>query len=470
MIRPNTLYFCRNAAADLHRCIALSDAPHEAGAAALKCLREHAPRDLAQALSLVKPADAAAFLNSLPVRRSAELLSLMPQASQLALLSALGANDRERLVRAMPADRLADLFLSMPASARASVMEDLAQEERPRLARLAAYPESTAGAWMTTDYVAVSAAADAAQALARVHEKAPRAEALCTICVVDADGCLLGTASLRDLMLAPSDSMLGDIMQRCPVSVLDVAKDEEAAALLAKYDLDAIPVVDQAGRLAGVITADDALEIDREDAAARLARFGGAGAAEGEDLDYLRTPLRRILSVRLCWLVLLTLFGMATSTFVAAQQALLEKAIILAAFIAPIVDMGGNVGSQSATLVIRSMTLGDVSAVRRDLCRIMLRELPVAAALGVVIGVLEGILAYFTKGLPLDVLAVVVLSMMICTTVGGLAGAGLPFLAKRFGADPATLSSPLITSIMDLIGVAVYFGLAVMILSPERFA
>lgn len=441
-----------------------------AESAAAACLREHAPRDIAQALSQAGTAAAANFLMRLPMRSASELLSLMPAANQQALLSTLSQAARESLVRAMPADRLADLFLTMSAGEKASVILDLPPEDRPRLQRLAAYAESTAGSKMTTDFIAAGAETTVAEALEIVQAQAPKAEVLYVLYIVDADGRLLGTVSLRDLLLAHPRKTLAEIMHRQPIHVLDDANDEDAAALLSKHDLEAIAVVDRAGRLVGVITSDDAIDIDREDAAGRLARFGGAGsAADGEDLDYLRTPLRRILSVRLCWLVLLTVFGMVTSTFVATQQELLEKTIILAAFIAPIVDMGGNVGSQSATLVIRSMTLGDVSATWRDLWAILRREWPVSLALGVIIGILEGLLAYFSKGLPLDVLAVVILSMMICTMLGGLAGAGLPFLAKRFGIDPATLSSPLITSIMDLLGVAVYFGLAVLILS-ERFA
>ena len=134
--------------------------------------------------------------------------------------------------------------------------------------------------------------------------------------------------------------------------------------------------------------------------------------------------------------------------------------IVLAAFIAPIVDMGGNTGSQSATLVIRAMALGELKLKWRDVWLIIQRELPVAAALGLAIAALEVVLAYFAKGVGLDILMVVGLSMLVCTVLGGIIGALLPFLARRIGTDPATLSSPLITSIMDLLGVFIYFGFA----------
>ena len=439
-------------------------------AVVLENLRDFAPKDIALAMSAVDAGSAARFLKNLPARRGAELMSLMPVCAQLELLGTLDESAREELVRAMPADRLADLFLSVPATAKQMMINDLAPESRSTLERLAAYPESSAGSKMTTGFIAVPASTRTEQAVGIVRAQAPNAEVLYVLYVVDSAGRLIGTVSLRELMLAQPDATMQEIMHRDPVRVLDKASDDEACALLAQYDLSAIPVVDQNERIIGVITADDAIEINRTGAVSRLTRFGGAGTAQdGEDLDYLRTPLHRILFVRFFWLVILTLFGVITSNFVATQQALLEKAIILAAFIAPIVDMGGNVGSQSATLVIRSMTLGDVSANWRDLWTILKKEFPVALSLGVIIGLLEGALAYFSKSIPLDVLAVIILSMASCTFLGGLAGVGLPFAAKRFGIDPATLSSPLITSIMDLLGVAVYFGLAVCLLSPDLF-
>ena len=165
-----------------------------------------------------------------------------------------------------------------------------------------------------------------------------------------------------------------------------------------------------------------------------------------------------MFSVRVFWLVLLTLFGVVTSTFVAAQEEILSQVIVLAAFIAPIVDMGGNAGSQSATLVIRAMALGDVGLRWQDVWRVVRRELPVAAALG--LAVMETVLAWFSKGIGLDVLLVVALSMLVCTVLGGIIGVLLPFVARRIGTDPATLSSPLITSIMDLVGVFIYFAFA----------
>lgn len=182
------------------------------------------------------------------------------------------------------------------------------------------------------------------------------------------------------------------------------------------------------------------------------------------DLDIRTSSLRKMFGVRVFWLAILTLFGVITSTFVASQEAILSEVIVLAAFLAPIVDMGGNTGSQSATLVIRAMALGDLTLRWRDVWFVIKRELPLAAALGVTIAILEVVLAHFSKGVGLDVLLIVGLSMLTCTVLGGVIGALLPFVARRMGTDPATLSSPMITSVMDLVGVFIYFGFAYLFL------
>ncbi|NGN66991.1 magnesium transporter [Streptomyces sp. A7024] len=223
-----------------------------------------------------------------------------------------------------------------------------------------------------------------------------------------------------------------------------------------------VPVVGEDDHMIGIVTVDDAMDLEKEHDAGRPAGFGGGAAVGGgPDLDLRSSPFRRIFGTRLMWLAFLTAFGMVTSTFVAKQEELLSEVIVLAAFIAPIVDMGGNTGSQAATLVLRSMSLGQLRMRWKDLFFVLRREAAVALALGGCVAVMEVVLAFFAKdGLDSGVLTVVGLSMFACTVLGGVIGSTLPFLARRLGTDPATLSSPLITSIMDLLGVCVYFGLA----------
>lgn len=271
-----------------------------------------------------------------------------------------------------------------------------------------------------------------------------------------------GYVPLSRLVKAEADQPIQSLAEGKQTFVPAYASEEEAIHLFLAKRLNLLPVVDSEGRLLGVIHAERALARLQEQETARVTRFGGMLTLPPNrgDVDLLRDPLRRIYSARVIWLILLTIFGVVTSTFVAAQEEILQAAIVLAAFVAPIIDMGGNTGSQTATLVIRSMALGHVRPRIRDFLSVLRRDIPVAVSLGISIAGLEAILAYFSKGVGLDILLVVGLAMAAVTIVGSIVGILLPFIAKRLGADPATLSAPFITSIMDLTGVLIYFGLA----------
>ncbi len=234
----------------------------------------------------------------------------------------------------------------------------------------------------------------------------------------------------------------------------------DIAERIAAYDVFALPILTEGERLVGIVTIDDALDIGREAGAATLARFGAAGALRGADLDMRGSALGRIFRVRLVWLGLLTVFGVLTAGYISAQEALLAEALILAAFVAPIIDMGGNTGSQSATLVIRAMALGQLEVRARDLWLVLRRELPVLLGLGLAVARLMVLLAGLGQAIAPQVLWVVWLTMVAVTVTGGLLGALLPFAARRLGTDPAVMSAPLITSIMDLVGVVLYFAIA----------
>lgn len=316
------------------------------------------------------------------------------------------------------------------------------------------------GSVTTSDYVSVLPDMRVARALAHVRATAAGKETIYVIYVQDREGHLCGTLSLRDLLLADDALAIRDIMRRDPVFARAQWPRSRASELIGRYDLLALPVINGGEKMVGIVTVDDAMDIEKQEDATQLARFGGTVGSDDTDLDILASPFRTMFRVRVFWLVLLTLFGVVTSTFVAAQEEILSQVIVLAAFIAPIVDMGGNAGSQSATLVIRAMALGDVRLCWQDVWRVVRRELPVAAALGLVVAGMETVLARFSKGIGLDVLLVVGLSMLVCTVLGGIIGVLLPFAARRMGTDPATLSSPLITSVMDLVGVFIYFAFA----------
>lgn len=436
----------------------LAARPRDAALTAL--LHDVHPSDLAEALESLDEAAVVRLLASLPAGDLAGIFAYFPEDRQCRLMRALPRATVPALFADMAADERVDLFQSLDGNARRRLLAALDRAEREDILRLAAYPEGSVGSVTTSDYVSVLPDMSVARALAHVRATAADRETIYVIYVQDREGRLCGTLSLRELLLADDARPISGLMRRDPVVARAQWPVARASGLIGRYDLLALPVLNGGDRMIGIVTVDDAMDIEKREDAARLARFGGTVSDDGSDLDILASPLRTLFSVRAFWLVLLTLFGIVTSTFVAAQEEILSQVIVLAAFIAPIVDMGGNAGSQSATLVIRAMALGDVRPDWRDIWRVVRRELPVAAALGLVVAGLESVLAWFSKGIGWDVLLVVGLSMLVCTVLGGIIGVLLPFLARRMGTDPATLSSPLITSVMDLVGVFVYFAFA----------
>jgi magnesium transporter len=430
------------------------------GTAFAHIVRTTAWQDVVEALDPHPPEAVAPLLLTLPADLRATLFSYLDEERQDALLRLLPRAAVVELFEQMPADDRADLFNRLSEEARAQILPALAKVERDDILKLAAYPEGTVGSVTTSDYASVAPELTVAEALAALRAGAPDKETIYVVYVLDAERRLLGTVSLRELVLARPETKVAEIMKREPVFARADWPRAQAAELIRRYDLLALPVVNGGGRMIGIVTVDDAMDIEKEAGAAQLARFGGTGTLGGPDLDVIASPFAQMFKVRVFWLAILTFFGILTSTFVAQQEEMLSRVIVLAAFIAPIVDMGGNTGSQAATLVIRAMALGELKLRWRDVWFIVRRELPVALALGVAIGALEVILAWFSKGVGWDVLTVVGLAMLACTALGGVIGALLPFAARRIGTDPATLSSPLITSVMDLLGVFIYFALA----------
>lgn len=432
---------------------------HDAVGFRLIVQRTH-PSDLVDALSILSSEDILSLLMLLDHPTRAELFVHFPDIDQNKLLHIMSREATVHLFEHMPSDDRADIYNRLNEDDKQKLLPALTLVERNDIIKLASYPEGSVGSVTTSDYVQVPPEMTAAEALAHLRATASDKETIYSIYVLDDQLKLLGTVSLRDLVMAEGHTTINEIMHHNPIFSRALWPREQAAEMIRRYDLLALPVVNGGERMIGIVTVDDAMDIEKEQDATQLARFGGTATLGGNDLDVLASPFSQMFKVRVFWLAILTFFGVLTSTFVAAQEEILTQVIVLAAFIAPIVDMGGNTGSQSATLVIRAMALGELRLKWRDVWFIIKRELPVAATLGIAIAILEVILAYFAKGVGFDVLMVVGLSMLICTVLGGIIGALLPFLARRIGTDPATLSSPMITSIMDLLGVFIYFGIA----------
>lgn len=306
------------------------------------------PSDMAEALEILKSRDVARLLPCLKAGALAEVFVYFSEERQSRLLQELPRETVVALFEGMAADERVDLFHDLDEAARQRLLPALAHGEREDILRLAAYAEGSVGSVTTSDYVAVLPDMSVAQALAHVRATAADKETIYVIYVQDKEGHLCGTLSLRELLLADDSLTIRNIMRRDPVFARAQWPRSKASELIGRYDLLALPVINGGEKMVGIVTVDDAMDIEKQEDATQLARFGGTVTTDGTDLDILESPFRKMFSVRVFWLVLLTLFGVVTSTFVAAQEEILSQVIVLAAFIAPIVDMGGNAGSQSA--------------------------------------------------------------------------------------------------------------------------
>ncbi|MBV7559722.1 magnesium transporter [Enterobacter sp. ENT02] len=431
---------------------------------------------IAQQVKNLHPADLAEILNELSISQTLLILSRLGSHHRAMVFSHFSDTRQNNLLQQMSREVMTALFEHLPSDVRADIynrMNDrvrrdllsaLPKAQREDMLRMSLHPEGTTGSEMSSDFITVSAEMTVGHALKHIRSTASEKETIYIIYVLDSQGGLNGTVSLREMLVASDGLMMKEIMRPDPVSVKVDWPKERAAELIRHYNLLALPVLNDEGKMLGIMTMDDAMDIEKEQDVRQLARFGGTTLGETSDLDIMTSPFHQMFRVRVFWLALLTVFGVIASNFVAAQEEILSEIVILAAFLAPVIDMGGNTGSQSATLVIRGMALGEIKLKWRYVWLVIRRELPVVMGLGLVIALLEVALAQLSKGVGVDVMLVVGLSMLVCTILGGIIGALLPFVARRIGTDPATLSSPLITSIMDLLGVFIYFGFSWLLL------
>ncbi|MFM5113817.1 magnesium transporter [Aeromonas hydrophila] len=416
--------------------------------------------DLAQVIKRLTDRHIYTFLSLVPALRAARIFRHLPSDIQASLVRSMAKTQLEELCTRLSPDDRADLYNRLPAALRQTLLGAMTDAEREDTQRLASYSENLVGSIMSSDCASLPADITVGEGLQRLRSTAADRESIYTLYVVDEMRRLIGVVSLRELFLADSKASIATIMQRDLVSIQADAPKGEAAEMIAHYNLLALPVLNRDRQLLGMVTVDDAMDVAEEEDANRIARFGGTAALGGPELDLRESSTFSMFNARFFWLAVLTVFGILTSNLVAAQEDLLSEVLILAAFIAPIIDMGGNAGSQSATLVIRSMGMGQLKLSMRDFFFVLRRDLPVAVALGVGVAVLEGVMAFWSKSIGWDIVLIVSLSAMTVTIVGSLLGLALPFVARKLGTDPATLSSPMLTSIMDLLGVLIYFGFA----------
>ncbi|MCY2961174.1 MAG: magnesium transporter [Planctomycetota bacterium] len=379
-------------------------------------------------------------------------------------------------LRALPPDDLADVLQETPEEERPRLVELLDDATRREINVLLAYSEDEAGGLMNPRYARLRPEMTVDEAIGYLRRQTrERVESIYYAYVLDQESRLLGVVSFRQLMMARGDARVRDVMAQDLITVPDEMDQEAVGRLFAQHDLLAIPVVDAQGRMQGVVTADDIVDVVREEATEDIQKIGGTSALEA---PYLQVGFVDMFKKRAGWLTLLFVGEMFTASAMGHYEHAIERAAVLSMFIPLIISSGGNCGSQASTLVIRAMALGEVRL--RDWWRVFLRELAAGFSLGLVLGLL-GVLriviwqssfhspddasqGYYGQHYHL-IAATVFTSVLGVALWGTLAGALLPFLLKRSGLDPASASAPLVATLVDVTGLVIYFSVAIALLS-----
>jgi magnesium transporter len=409
--------------------------------------------DIADALDQLPPLQSGAALSLIPLDEQARIFGYLPLARQVRLVAGMPQSAVVSLLGRMSSDERADLFNALPQD-RETLLPALAQAERDDILKLASYGEGSVGAIMNSEYATLSAWLTAAEAIEELRRVAPDSETIYNAYVLDDQRRLIGVATLRRLILAAPEIRVAALMEKHPVTARVDDDQGIAADKIARYDFIALPVVDHEQRMVGIVTADDAMDVAQAEATEDFHKSGGSLGSFA--LSMRGAGVALLYRKRVSWLVLLVFVNVFSGAGIAHFENLIAANVALVFFLPLLIDSGGNAGSQSATMMVRALATGDV--VLRDWAGMLGRELVVAALLGLTMALSVSVVGLVRGGLAIAI--AVALTMQIIVMVGSLIGMSLPFLLSRLGADPASASSPLITTVADISGIFIYFTIA----------
>jgi magnesium transporter len=385
---------------------------------------------------------------------AAEVFSLLDHDAQEELLANFGEERVKAIFEEMDPDDLTELFDELPDKIVRKLIRLLPPADRSMVNRLMGYPEDSAGRLMTPEFIKLRQHISADEAIAKIRRIGLDKETIYYSYVVDKKGKLIGTVSLKDLLLAPPDRKIEDIMTTNTVYAYTHDDQEEVAGLLAKYDLTALPVVDHDQRLVGIITIDDVVDIITEEATEDIHKMAGMEAPED---PYFSTSFLMLGRKRVLWLVVLLVLSYLSSVVLKFYSDILQIVVPLAFFIPMLTGTCGNTGMQSATLIIRGLATGEIEL--KDFIRILSREILMGLFLGVILGLLSFIRARFIDINPFIGVAVGI-AVFISVLAANMIGAILPLLLKKLKIDPAVSAGPFITTIIDVTSLILYFEIA----------
>jgi magnesium transporter len=436
-------------------------------------------QQLRDRLTDLHPSDVADLVIALPAHEEAFVFRLLPKEEAGAVFSYLPPNHQETLIESLTNDQLRSVLQSMrpddrtrlleemPAAVTRQLMSSLSPEDLKNARWLLGYPEETAGRYMTPNYVSIAPEMTAGEALEHIRRVGRGKETLHVVYIVDQRGILVEDVRLGSLVLADPNERVTDIDDPPLVNVLATDDREEVLKEFEKYDRVALPVTDGEGHMLGIITVDDVLDVAEQEATEDIQKIGGMAAL---DAPYLNVDVFSMIRKRAGWLAVLFIGEMLTATAMSYFEGEIAHAVVLALFVPLIISSGGNSGSQATSLIIRSLALREL--MLRDWFRVFSREVVSGLVLGTLLGSIGFLRIVLWERLHITeygqhylLVAFTVWAALIgVVTFGTIAGSMLPFVLRKFGADPATSSAPFVATLVDVTGLCIYFSVALLIL------
>lgn len=415
--------------------------------------------DIAAIMEELEEGELLKVFRILPKSMAADVFSYLEVDNQQFIITSLSERDAANIIDNLMADDATDLLEEMPANIVKKLLASASADTRRDINHLLRYPEDSAGSIMTVEYVDLKENMTVEDAIQRIRQVGVDSETINICYVLDPKRTLVGTVALRYLLISPSDAIIGDIMHENVIYLNTLMDQEEVARQFQKYDFTSMPVADNEGRLVGIITVDDVVDILQEEATEDIEKMA---AIVPSDKPYMKTGVFETWKKRIPWLLLLMISATFTGSIITSFEDALSVFPILTAFIPMLMDTGGNAGGQASVTIIRGLSLNEIGY--SDVPKILWKELRVAFICGLTLSI-----AYFAKLMLFDrvglgVAAVVCLTLIAAVAIAKMIGCSLPVLAKRLGFDPAVMASPFITTIVDALSLVIYFAIATEIL------
>ncbi|MCR4727952.1 MAG: magnesium transporter [Lachnospiraceae bacterium] len=422
-------------------------------------LSEMYDADVAQILEELPAEDLMKVFRILPKDTAADVFSYLEIEHQQMIITSLSEKDTANIINNMMADDAADLFEEMPANIVKRLLSVVSPETRRDINHLLRYPEDSAGSIMTVEYVDLKENLTVAEALERIRKVGLDSETINTCYVLGPSRKLLGTITLRKILLSDPDALIGDLMHENMIYVNTTTDQEEVARIIQKYDFTAVPVVDNEERLVGIVTVDDIVDILQQEATEDIEKMA---AIVPTDKPYMRTGVFETWKKRIPWLLLLMVSATFTGGIIGKFESALSTYVVLTTFIPMLMDTGGNAGGQASVTIIRGLSLEEIGF--KDIFKVIWKEVRVALVCGLTLAVCNFGKLLLIDRVSIPVAIVVCATLVAAVVIAKFIGCTLPMFAKKLGFDPAVMASPFITTIVDALSLIIYFSFATAIL------